>query len=81
MHQQIIFKGKTQVHFFLHEFQIGKNVKVSWNLMEGLNFNNFDIQVTFSNPTSIILGGCKVGWLTFYVAIQFFAKWRAFTCY
>ncbi len=26
-------------------------------------------------------GGCKVGWLTFCVTIQFFAKWHAFTCY
>ncbi len=26
-------------------------------------------------------GGYKVGWLTFCVTIQFFAKWRAFTCY
>jgi hypothetical protein len=27
------------------------------------------------------LGGCKVGWLTFCIIIQFFAKWHAFTCY
>jgi len=33
------------------------------------------------DPFSFFMGGCKVGWFTFCITIQFFAKWHAFTYY
>jgi hypothetical protein len=37
--------------------------------------------INVANHETIQAGGCKIRWLIFYVAIQFFAEWRAFTCY
>jgi hypothetical protein len=56
---------------------------INMNFSKCVDFNTCLLNLGYLNSQTTwwMGGGCKIGWLTFCIVIQSFAKWHAFTCY